>query len=195
MRDYSQLITDLAEGGPEAMDRLLSDAQALARRFSTLVCGNAPDAEDAVQDALLQTYRHAERIRDPGAFRTWLYRTVKNACLMSRRGRVREPLRLLSLDADTANGVAAEGPTPEDRAAALDARTELRRGLSKLPKEYRLVIFLRDIEGLSTGDAASLLGISEDNLKQRLHRARALLKKQLTAAAPGRAARSGTSAK
>jgi hypothetical protein len=68
-RRYDALIKALERGGPEAMERLLMDAQSLAYRFSVVVCGNVPDAEDAMQDALLQTYRSARRMRDPRAFR------------------------------------------------------------------------------------------------------------------------------
>ena len=73
-------------------------AQEIAYRFSLLVCGHADDADDAMQEALLKTYRHAAQIKEPAAFKTWLYRTVKNACLISRRRRVDEPARLQSLD-------------------------------------------------------------------------------------------------
>ena len=55
-------------------------AQEVAYRFSLLVCGRADDADDAMQEALLKTYRYAARIREPEAFRAWLYRTVRNAC-------------------------------------------------------------------------------------------------------------------
>ena len=62
-------------------------AQEVAYRFSLLVCGRPDDADDAMQEALLKTYRFAARIREPEAFRAWLYRTVRNACLINRRKR------------------------------------------------------------------------------------------------------------
>ena len=73
-------------------------AQEVAYRFSVHVCGHVDEAEDVMQEALLKTYRHASRIREPEAFRPWLYRTVRNACLMRRRRRVDEPAHLVSLD-------------------------------------------------------------------------------------------------
>ena len=81
------------------METLLLEAQAVAWRFSRTVCGHAEDAEDAMQEALVQTFRFVSRLRDVEAFRPWLYRTVRNACLMSRRKRVGEPRHVLSLDA------------------------------------------------------------------------------------------------
>lgn len=176
---YAELIEAVAEGEPAAMERLLMDAQSLAYRFSVLVCGNAADAEDAMQDALLQTYRHAKRIREPGAFRTWLYRTVKNACLMSRRPHAQQPPRLLSLEGEEARAVAAPGPTPEDLAGASDDRRRILEAFRTLPRNYRIVVFLRDFEGLSTAEVARVVGISEANVKQRLHRARLMLKDAL----------------
>ncbi len=73
-------------------------AQEVAYRFSRTVCGGPSDAEDVMQDALLKTFRYVKRIHDPQAFRTWLYRTVRNACLMKRRRKSGEPDRVLSLD-------------------------------------------------------------------------------------------------
>ena len=156
------------------------DAQALAYRFSLLVCGHPQDAEDAMQDALLQTYKNARRIRQPGGFRTWLYRTVKNACLMSRRTKVDEPSRMGSLDADDAPEVVSDGPDPEAQSAAAAERRRFQAAFRQLPKPYRLVAFLRDVEGLSTREVAKVVGITESNAKQRLHRARLMLKEALS---------------
>jgi len=177
---YAALLAEIGRDatGP-AMERLLVDAQALAYRFSLHVCGNPSDAEDAMQDALLQTYKSARRIRQPDAFRTWLYRTVKNACLMSRRTGAHEPPRMASLDDEHTAEVAAAGPNPEEQTAAGEKHERFRRAFQTLPRPYRLVAFLRDVEGLSTREVAAVAGITEANAKQRLHRARALLKKAL----------------
>ena len=96
--EYKELVRSAAAGDAGALDRLLLRAQEVAWRFSTSVCGHADDAEDAMQEALIKTYRYVGRIREPEAFRPWLYRTVRNACLMGRRKRVGEPTRLQSLD-------------------------------------------------------------------------------------------------
>jgi RNA polymerase sigma-70 factor (ECF subfamily) len=163
------------------MDRLLRDTQALTYRFSVHVCGNVADAEDASQEALLQTYRHAQRIREPRAFRTWLYRTVKNACLMSRRPHAGQPRRLLSLESARAIDVPAIEPSPEDLTGAAAIERRFFSALRTLPKPYRLVVFLREVEGLSTQEAADVAGVSPDTVKQRLHRARAMLRDAMPA--------------
>src|SRR5512135_1415923 len=95
---YADLVRAVQGGDQRAMETLLMRAQEVAYRFSLLVCGRADDADDAMQEALLKTYRYAARIREPDAFRAWLYRTVRNACLLGRRKRVDEPSVLVSLD-------------------------------------------------------------------------------------------------
>lgn len=162
-------------------------AQEVAYRFSQLVCGQANDADDAMQEALLKTYRYASRIREPEAFRTWLYRTVKNACLIGRRRRVDEPAHFLSLD-DTVAALHGErrpldpvdpARRPDEDAMNAALRRRLRKALATLPPPYRLVVFLREMEGLSTREVAKVAGISEANVKTRLHRARLFLRQEL----------------
>jgi RNA polymerase sigma-70 factor, ECF subfamily len=184
---YEELIRAVQAGDGKAMERLLMRTQEVAYRFSLHVCGRADDADDAMQEALLKTYRYAARIREPGAFRTWLYRTVKNACLIGRRRHVGEPDRLLSLDEllPTPGGPgrkveavdSARGPHELALNAAL--RRRLRAALQALPPPYRLVVFLREMEGLSTREVARVAGMSEANVKTRLHRARLFLRQEL----------------
>ena len=181
----AELVTAASSGDPQAMERLLARVQAAAWRFSVAVCGGADDAEDAVQEALLKTYRYSGRLREPKAFRPWLHRVVKNACLMGRRKRVHEPARLESLDqaADGALEVADPGRNPEQIAANTRLRSRLRDALRTLPTAQRTIVFLRDIEGLSTREVAMLMDISEDNAKVRLGRARKALQRALAAPA------------
>jgi RNA polymerase sigma-70 factor (ECF subfamily) len=187
--DYATLIRAAQGGSHVAMERLLMKAQEVAYRFSLLVCGHADDADDAMQEALLKTYRYAAQIQQPEAFRTWLYRTVKNACLISRRKRVHEPKRLLSLDepviGDDGNVQAIDVEDPGRRPDEIVANSRLRRrlhqALQSLDPGYREIVFLREVEGLSTKEVATVVGISEANVKTRLHRARLMLRQQLEA--------------
>ena len=143
-----------------------------------------------MQEALIKTYRYVGRIREPQAFRPWLYRTVRNACLMSRRKRVDEPARLDSLDRtrpdrDGAPLFDAPDPSrnPEQLAQNAGLRRRLHKALRALPAPYRAIVFLREMEGLSTREVATVMGISEDNVKTRLRRARVALQVALE---PGR---------
>lgn len=186
--EYAALVREAATGDRDAMERLLMRAQEVAYRFSLLVCGHPEDAEDVMQDALLKTYRNVSRIEEPAAFRTWLYTTVRNACLMKRRRRVGEPAQLLSLEQ---GAVSESGETMPIDVADREARPadelvmdawidrRLRTALLTLPRPYRAMIVMRDIEGLTTREVAQVIGISEANVKTRLHRARLMLRRQL----------------
>ncbi len=188
--EYADLVRSAATGDAEALDRLLMRAQQVAWRFSTSVCGHADDAEDAMQEALIKTYRYVGRIRDPGAFRPWLYRTVRHACLMGRRKKAGEPARLQSLDEvlPGPDGRARPdaphpGKNPEQLADNAGLRRRLRKALHTLPGPSRAIVFLREMEGLSTREVAKVMGMSEDNVKTRLHRARVQLQADLGRAA------------
>lgn len=181
--DYGPLVRAAADGDRDAMERLLLRAQEVAFRFSVMVCGHAGDAEDVMQEALMKTYRHVSRIREPDAFRTWLYRTVRNACLMKRRRRVNEPnpREVLSVSDDEA-GVTDVRDTargPHEMAANRWLGRRLRQALMSLPGSYRMIVMLREMEGLSTREVAAVTGLSEANVKTRLHRARTLLRDAL----------------
>lgn len=184
--EYTDLVRSAATGDAAALDRLLMRVQEVAWRFSTSVCGHADDAEDAMQEALIKTYRYVGRIREPGAFRPWLYRTVRNACLMGRRKKVGEPARLQSLDevlpgpdGSGRQDVPDPGKSPEQLADNAGLRRRLRKALRTLPGPYRAIVFLREMEGLSTREVAKVMGMSEDNVKTRLHRARVQLQANL----------------
>jgi RNA polymerase sigma factor (sigma-70 family) len=178
--ECADLVRAAAAGDQASLDRLLHRAREVAGRFSQSVCGHSSDADDAVQEALISTYRNVGRIRDADAFRAWLYRTVRNACLVTRRKRAGEPAHMELLD----ESFAARRRDPEELAAAADRARDLRRAWRALPGPYREMLFLREVEGLSTREVASVAGISEDNVKTRLRRARARLERILSGNPP-----------
>ena len=181
---YAGLVRAAAGGDREAMEGLLMRAQEVAYRFSLLVCGHPQDAEDVMQDALLKTYRYVSRIKEPEAFRTWLYTTVQNACRMKRRRHVGEPSHLTSIEQGATGGDGEAGPVEiEGHARPADqllidswVSGRLRQALKALPPSYRMIVVLREMEGLSTREVANVAGISEANVKTRLHRARVMLR-------------------
>jgi RNA polymerase sigma-70 factor, ECF subfamily len=182
---FAALVRGAAGGDAAAMERLLVRAQEVAYRFSLLVCGHVEDAEDVMQDALLRTYNHVGGIEDPAAFRTWLYTTVRNACLMKRRRRAGEPAHFVSVEqgADSGEGgpieIAETAPRPDQQMIDAWIDRRLHRALTTLPPAYRAIVVLREIEGLTTREVATVTGISEANVKQRLHRARVMLRRAL----------------
>ena len=168
------------------MEALLVRSQEVAYRFSLLVCGHQEDAEDVMQDALIKTYQHVGQIAEPAAFRTWLYTTVRNACLMKRRRRVGEPSKFVSFEQGIETNAGTVPVDAPDPARSADQRLmdrwvndRLRRALKHLPPSYRMIVVMREIEGLSTKEVAAIAGMSEANVKQRLHRGRLMLRTQL----------------
>jgi RNA polymerase sigma-70 factor, ECF subfamily len=186
--EYAALVKEAGAGSRDAMERLLVRAQEAAYRFSLLVCGHPEDAEDVMQEALLKTYQHVTQIADPEAFRTWLYTTVRNACLMKRRRHAGEPASFVSIEQGDGRDGAASVDVP-DRARRADERLfdnwmagPLRAALKTLPPSSRMVLVMREVEGLSTKEVAAITGLSEANVKQRLHRARLMLRRRLESA-------------
>ena len=158
-------------------ERLVEEYADRVYNVAIRITGHVADAEDAAQEAFLNAFRSWATFRGDSSRGTWLYRIAVNAALA--RVRQREMVDYLS---DT--GEAVEYPDWSPSVADVVQRTELRHvvlnGLSLLEPEHRAVIVLRDIDGLSTAEAASILEISEAALKSRLHRARLLLRAYLS---------------
>jgi RNA polymerase sigma-70 factor (ECF subfamily) len=143
-------------------------------RAALRLTGSPQDAEDAVQDALLSAYQHWGEFRHASTGGTWLYRITVNAAL--GRARRRRPEDYL---ADTGYRRAEIVDWSEDlarRAEAAELRSVLEDGILRLEQDYRVVLVLRDVEGLSTAEVAAVLELSEAAVKSRLHRARVLLR-------------------
>ena len=184
---YAALVREAATGDRGAMERLLMRAQEVAYRFSLYVCGHPEDAEDVMQDALLKTYQYVSRIEEPEAFRTWLYTTVRNACLMKRRRRVGEPSHLISVEQGIPSHEGTGTPVDvidgarriDQRMIAASSDVRVRQALQKWPSSSRAIVVMREMEGLSTREVATITGLSEANVKTRLHRARVMLRRHL----------------
>lgn len=169
-RDNAAFETLVRSHGP----RLLS----VARR----VTGSEDDARDVLQDALLSAYRSMDGFAEESRLSTWLHRIVVNTALMrmrSRRRRPEEPIDEL-LPAWKADGhheaKFVEWPDAERALSRRETREVVRGAIAQLPDSYRDVLTLRDIEGLDTAETAGALGLTENAVKIRLHRARQALR-------------------
>jgi RNA polymerase sigma-70 factor (ECF subfamily) len=156
---------------------------AVARRF----LHDEEAARDAVQDAFLSAFRSIQRFDEQAQLSTWLHRIVVNAALMRIRSRQRRPeqsiepmLPVFADDGHHAAPVASWAETGERVLARKETRELVRAAIAELPESYRTALLLRDIEELSTKEAADLVGISENALKLRLHRARQALATVIT---------------
>jgi len=141
--------------------------------------GNATDAEDAVQDALLSAYKHLGQFRGQAQLSTWLTTIVTNAARMQLR---RRRGNYLSLDEEQGEDgltfseqLADSRPSPEEVCSTAEARDRLVEGVKRLSPKLRQAFQLREIDGLSTKEAALILGVPEGTVKAQLARARAKL--------------------
>jgi RNA polymerase sigma-70 factor (ECF subfamily) len=131
----------------------------------------ADGADEVTQEAFLRAWRWIGAFKGQARFGTWLYRIGFNEA--NRRLR-REPPRasVISLDDDGTFEPADVRDEPQVRIAQSELRAALATAVRGLPLKYRAPLILRDVEGLSTEDAAEIMGVSEAALKSRLHRAR-----------------------
>jgi len=155
-------------------------------RVARAILRNDSEAEDVMQDAYVRAYEHLDQFAGRAKFSTWLTRiAVHEASTRQRRGNRYQELEPMSEGdrGDPMDGFAVMALNPEQEASNSEIRSLLEEAVEKLPDAYRTVFMLRDIEEMSTTDTANALEISEENVKVRLHRARALLRKSLYARA------------
>ena len=152
---------------------------AIARRYLQI----EQDCEDAVQEAFLSAFRALERFEGNSELETWLHRIVVNACLMKLRGRSRRHevsvealLPTFDQSGHHSQAIRPWRGTPDEKLLREETRTTVRRCIDMLPAEYRTVLLLRDVEQLSTEDAADVLNATPGAVKTRLHRARQALR-------------------
>lgn len=187
---------ELAAGHPDAFDRFVETFRTKIFQYSFLMCGQREDAEEVSQEALLKVFENFAQLRDPRNVRSWVFRIARNACMMKRRKSVFAPARELSLDAaagaergaQIAGELADTSRGPDELLLSSERSEALHAALRELPETYRTVVLLRDIEELSTEEAAEVLEVSRDVVKTRLHRARMALRSRMREymAAPGK---------
>lgn len=150
-------------------------------RAARAILRNDGEAEDVMEDAYVRAYEHLDQFAGRAKFSTWLTRiAVHEALARQRRGNRYQELEPMSeSDGDPMDGFASMALTPEEQVSNSEIRSLLEKAVEELPDAYRTVLVLRDIEEMSTTDTANALEISEENVKVRLHRARALLRKTL----------------
>ena len=176
----------LKSGERQDAERALETLQGVVYGFGMKVCGSHEDAQDTAQETLIRLARQLRDFPDARALSVWLYKVAKTQCLMSRRKSKFAPAQVLSLDdlmpkdAGLLLAGAKSGQlTPEDMVLNQELRSALEEAILALPKHYRLVLILRDMEQLDTREVAEVMGITEETTKMRLHRARSTVRKAL----------------
>jgi RNA polymerase sigma-70 factor, ECF subfamily len=145
--------------------------------------GNSADAEDAVQDALLAAYAHLDQFKGQSKMSTWLTTIVTNSALTQLRRRPRQMHTSLDEQIGEEPGYSASElladrrPSPEDECIKSDLYGHLMHFLKELPPASRYAFQLRDLDGLTTSEAAQILGVADVTVKAHVSRARAKLRR------------------
>jgi RNA polymerase sigma-70 factor (ECF subfamily) len=184
LRDERQMIASILAGETQLFHELIRPYERSAFVMALSFLHNEADAEDAVQEAFLKAFRHLASFRGEAKFGTWVISIILNEA--RSRIRIKKAMPLDSLDADSEErGHVSPAllrdwrEIPSQALERQEVRLMLQEAIAALPENYRQVFLLRDVEELSTSEAAEALKISVASLKVRLHRARMMLQKSL----------------
>jgi len=178
-----QVVSRVLGGETALYELLMRRHNQRLYRVARAILRDDAEAEDVMQDAYVRAYQHLADFQGRAKFSTWLTRIAVHEAL----ARSRRHSRFQSLDnsEESTGGVmrslASDGRNPEEAAYDRELGGVLEEAILRLPEDHRLVFMLRDVEGLSTEETAECLDLSLENVKVRLHRARAGLRKNLFA--------------
>ena len=187
------LVTRTQSGDVAAFEALVRRYERWVFTLALRMLGDRGEAEDMAQEVFLKAYRGLPRFKGNSRFSTWLYAIASHHCLNHLQTRRRRP----AASTRGADGVGGEGlpaaerlPDEAPRADELLEREELARivqtELTFLSEEHRLILILRDIQGLAYHEIAETLGVELGTVRSRLHRARAAMRERLEAHLPVR---------
>jgi len=175
-QDETQLARAVLNGDTDAFEHFVEHFRSRIFRYSWLMCGSPEDAEEVAQETLLKVFQSIEQLREPERVRSWVFRIARNVCLMERRKSVFAPKEEVPVDELP---LADESEPADSRLLQAELRSVIERVVMDLPRTYRSVVLLRDLEGLSTEDTATVLDLRIDVVKTRLHRGRAAMREKL----------------
>ena len=186
-----ELLASLRRGEAGALKALAERHGPTIYRLAFGITRNRADAEEVLQDVLLTLVNRCASFEGRSALGSWIYRIATNAALNKRRGKrseletsLEDLLPTFQSDGHRAGDrtylLADWSQNPEEELLAGERRRVLERALDSLPDHYRVVLVLRDVEGLSNDEVSTLLGEPVSSVKSRLHRARMVLREQLT---------------
>jgi RNA polymerase sigma-70 factor (ECF subfamily) len=191
--DLVRLVLAAQSGDPQAFETLVRMFQGPVSGFCRALTRDAALAEDAAQETFLLVYRRLASLRNPAAFRSWMYRIAEHTAISGRRRRGPKELPLFSQDRDWSDSdderaedemeeIVAEpegvwGPGPE--APETPRVNAVRGALDRMPAGYAGVLTLHYVQEMSCLEIGETLGISTNNVKQRLHRARNALRRDM----------------
>jgi RNA polymerase sigma-70 factor (ECF subfamily) len=179
-----EAVNEVVRGNREMFEVIVRRYNAQLYRAGMAYLRDHARTEDAMQNAYLKAFRNLHRFRGNAAFGTWLTRIIINECLMMLRREKRFTME--TIDGGEAHGndepLAAPASEPLHQQ---EMKAVLEQAIQALPRRHRAVYLLREVQQLSTAETARCLGLSTDNVKVSLHRAREGLKAQVLKTAAG----------
>jgi RNA polymerase sigma-70 factor (ECF subfamily) len=182
-RDLSDesVVKLVLKGDAELFEIIMRRHNQRLYRIARAVVRDDAEAEDVMQDAYVRAYENLSQFEGRASFSTWLCRIAFNEALarVRRRKRVRELDGISKSERETMPSLQCSAPSPEQEASNSEVRRLLEEEVEALPESYRTVFVLRDVEEINTAEVAKILNVTPENVKMRLHRARAVLRKKL----------------
>ena len=172
----AQIVRKVLQGDVNAFEDLVLEYEKNVYGITLRMTGNSEDAADMTQETFIKAFNSLQSFRGDSKFSVWLYRIATNVCLDFLRSRNRKPTVSLSVEDDEGEesqlDIADESQSPElllERGLTRDA---VRRGLDALSPEYRQILLLREIQGLSYEEISQVLSLEVGTVKSRIFRAR-----------------------
>jgi RNA polymerase sigma-70 factor (ECF subfamily) len=184
-RDEADLIARILAGEKELFHELIRPYERMVYMTVFALVRNESDAEDGAQDAMVNAYRHLAKFRGEAKFSTWLATIAMNEGRQKLRKLKRAKEDSLDEPVHGEEEEIAPAPLTDWREIPLEAlerkelREALRTAVAGLPGIYRHIFTFRDLDGMNVAETAAALGINENMVKVRLHRARMMLQKRL----------------
>lgn len=178
------IIERVISGETDAFEALVLEYQTVVYNLALRMTANPADAEDCAQEAFVKAYRSLASFRGDASFSSWLYRLTTNTCLDLLRSRKRRGEVSLTDDSDETAAeldIPDEADTPETAAVRKETRETVRGALSKLPPDFRAILLLRELGGLSYEEIGQQMNLEAGTVKSRIFRARRKLAAILTA--------------
>ncbi|MEG6616837.1 sigma-70 family RNA polymerase sigma factor [Peptococcaceae bacterium 1198_IL3148] len=179
-----ELIEKSLSGDYIAFEELIHKYENKVYTVAYRFMGNHADACDLAQEAFIKMYQALPKFRGDSSFMTWIYHITANVCRDELRRRQKK--QTLSLDDDSDDNVApkftiaSDEPGPEEIIESLELSTQVQQCLNMLSEDYRLILIMREIQGLSYDEIAETMNISLGTVKSRLSRARSVFKEKIT---------------
>ncbi len=171
-----EIVVKVRSGDVNAFEALVTEHEKKVYNLALRMVGNEEDARDMSQEAFIKAYNSLESFRGDSKFSVWLYRLTSNLCIDFLRSRGRR--QTLSLTAEDDGNDAAQLDIPDDRFSPeraferQETRASVKRGLDTLTPEYRQILLLREMGGLSYEEIGKALGLEAGTVKSRIFRAR-----------------------